>query len=165
MSVEKKDSVSFIKLQIPAGSATPAPPVGSALGQKGVNIMAFCKEFNAATQDKEKGSPIPVTIKVFEDKSFSFEMKSPPASWFILKKTNKKKGSSNPGRETAGEISMESIVAIAHEKKGDLNVIGDSIDSAVKIIAGSARSMGIEVLNYQDFLDGNFDCGKVKVGG
>jgi large subunit ribosomal protein L11 len=144
-----KKITGYLKLQVPAGSATPSPPIGPALGQRGLNIMEFCKAFNAQTQDQEKGSPIPVVITVFADKSFSFEMKTPPVTYFIKKaaglKLGKKpaSGSKNPGKETAGRITQAQVREIAEKKMKDLNA--DTIDAAMSMIAGSARSMGIQV--------------------
>ena len=133
----------YIKLQIPAGQANPSPPVGPALGQAGLNIMEFCKAFNADTQDMEQGMPIPVKITVFVDKSFSFERKSPPASYFIKKAAKLNKGSSTPGRESVATISLDQVKEIVEQKKDDLNAA--DMDQACKIIAGTARSMGIMV--------------------
>ncbi|WP_370930957.1 50S ribosomal protein L11 [Bartonella sp. DGB1] len=133
-----------LKLQVPAGSATPSPPIGPALGQRGINIMEFCKAFNAATQDSEKGSPIPVVITYYQDKSFNFEMKTPPVSYFLKKALSVKSGSKTPGRESLGKISVSQLREIAEIKMKDLNA--NDIESAVKMIAGSARSMGLEVV-------------------
>ena len=133
----------YIKLQVPAGQANPSPPIGPALGQRGLNIMEFCKAFNAKTQDKEKGMPIPVTITVFSDKSFSFEMKTPPASYFLKKAAKLESGSKAPGRDLAGSVTMAQVREIAKTKMKDLNA--NDIEAAAKLIAGSARSMGIEV--------------------
>lgn len=134
----------YIKLQIPAGQANPSPPVGPALGQAGLNIMEFCKDFNASTQNMEQGMPIPVKITVYADKSFSYESKSPPASYFIKKAANIEKGSGLTGREeTVGSITLDQIKDIVEKKKDDLNTM--DIDQACKIIAGTARSMGITV--------------------
>ena len=133
----------YIKLQIPAGQANPAPPVGPALGQKGVNIMEFCKAFNASTQKLEQGMPIPVVISVFADKSFSFTTKSPPTSFFIKKALNLKKASKTPGKGTIASISRAEIKNIAEEKIKDLNT--NDISAAEKMVAGTARSMGINV--------------------
>jgi large subunit ribosomal protein L11 len=144
-----KKITGYLKLQVAAGSATPSPPIGPALGQRGLNIMEFCKAFNAQTQDQEKGSPIPVVITVFADKSFSFEMKTPPVTYFIKKaaglKIGKKpaSGSKNPGKEFAGSITQAQVREIAEKKMKDLNA--DTVDAAVSMIAGSARSMGIRV--------------------
>ena len=138
-----KKIVGYVKLQVPAGSATPSPPIGPALGQRGLNIMEFCKAFNAATQEMEKGSPIPVVITAYADKSFTFEMKQPPVSFFIKKAVNLKSGSKLPGKESAGTITVAQLRDIAEKKMKDLNA--DNIDAAVSMIAGSARSMGIQV--------------------
>jgi large subunit ribosomal protein L11 len=138
-----KKIVGYVKLQVAAGSATPSPPIGPALGQRGLNIMEFCKAFNAATQEMEKGSPIPVVITAYADKSFTFEMKQPPVSFFIKKAINLKSGSKLPGKESAGTITTAQLREIAEKKMKDLNA--DNIDAAVSMIAGSARSMGIQV--------------------
>ncbi|HWU16227.1 MAG TPA: 50S ribosomal protein L11 [Devosia sp.] len=138
-----KKIVGYVKLQVPAGSATPSPPIGPALGQRGLNIMEFCKAFNAATQEMEKGSPIPVVITAYADKSFTFEMKQPPVTYFIKKAVNLKSGSKLPGKESAGTITVAQLRDIAEKKMKDLNA--DNIDAAVSMIAGSARSMGIQV--------------------
>ena len=134
----------YIKLQIPAGQANPSPPVGPALGQKGVNIMEFCKAFNASTQKMDPGMPIPVVITVFVDKSFSFETKSPPVSYFIKKAIKIDKGSETPGKEVIASISKNDIKKIAEDKMKDLNT--EDPNSAEKMIAGTARSMGIKVV-------------------
>ena len=138
-----KKIVGYVKLQVPAGSATPSPQIGPALGQRGLNIMEFCKAFNAATSEMEKGSPIPVVITAYADKSFTFEMKQPPVSYFIKKAVNLKSGSKLPGKESAGTITTAQLRDIATKKMKDLNA--DNIDAAVSMIAGSARSMGIQV--------------------
>ena len=138
-----KKITGYVKLQVPAGSANPAPPIGPALGQRGLNIMEFCKAFNAATQEMEKGSPIPVVITAYADKSFTFEMKQPPVTYFIKKAVNLKSGSKLPGKESAGTITQAQLREIAEKKMKDLNA--DSVDAAVSMIAGSARSMGIQV--------------------
>lgn len=137
-----KKVAGYIKLQIPAGKANPAPPVGPALGQRGVNIMAFCKEFNGRTQ-KQAGSILPTVITVYADKSFSFLTKSPPASDLLKKAANLKKGSQNPSKEVCGKVTMDQVKEIAKTKMADLNAYDE--DAAVKIIMGSARSMGLEV--------------------
>ena len=137
-----KKVIGFIKLQIPAGQANPAPPVGPALGQQGVNIMDFCKSFNAKTQDKA-GDIIPVEITVYADRSFSFITKTPPAARLILKSANIKKGSSEPNKEKVGIISESDLEKIASIKMDDLNA--NSIEQAKEMIRGTARSMGIEV--------------------
>ena len=133
----------ILKLQIPAGAANPSPPVGPALGQAAVNIMDFCNAFNAATQDVEKGLPLPVSITVYEDKSFTFEVKSPPASVLIKKALGLDKGSGEPNRDKVGTISRAQLEEIVQAKEKDLNA--NDIDAAVKIIEGTARSMGVEV--------------------
>ena len=138
-----KKIAGFIKLQVPAGSANPSPPIGPALGQRGVNIMEFCKAFNAATQEMEKGMPIPVVITYFQDKSFSFQMKQPPVSFFLKKEAKIKSGAKNPGKEKAGTISRDKIRAIAEAKMKDLNAA--DIEGAMNMVEGSARSMGLEV--------------------
>lgn len=132
-----------VKLQIPAGKATPAPPVGTALGPQGVNIMEFCKAFNAKTQDQEKGMPIPVTITVFSDKSFTFEMKTAPASFFLKKAAKLQGGSKTPGISSAGSVTRAQVREIAQAKMKDLNA--NDIENAMLMIEGSARSMGITV--------------------
>ena len=137
-----KKVIGFIKLQIPAGQANPAPPVGPALGQQGVNIMDFCKSFNAKTQDKA-GDIVPVEITVYADRSFSFITKTPPAARLILKSANISKGSSEPNKEKVGSISDSDLEKIASIKMDDLNA--NSIDQAKEMIRGTARSMGIEV--------------------
>ncbi|PCH46836.1 MAG: 50S ribosomal protein L11 [Hyphomicrobiales bacterium] len=133
----------YLKLQVPAGSATPSPPIGPALGQRGLNIMEFCKAFNAATQDMEKGSPVPCTITIFQDKSFTFKMKTPPASYLLKKAAGLKSASKEPGREVAGSVTRDQVREIAEVKMKDLNA--NDIDQAMLIIEGSARSMGLEV--------------------
>ncbi|MFL0671352.1 MAG: 50S ribosomal protein L11 [Erythrobacter sp.] len=134
----------YIKLQVAAGSATPSPPIGPALGQRGVNIMEFCKAFNAATQELEKGMPIPTVITVYADRSFTFITKTPPASFLLKKAAKLKSGSKEPGKVSAGTITHAQIKEIAEVKMVDLNA--NDIDQAMKIIAGSARSMGLEVV-------------------
>ena len=138
-----KKITGYLKLQVPAGSATPSPPIGPALGQRGLNIMEFCKAFNAATQDQEKGAPTPVVITIFADKSFSFETKLPPVTYFLKKAVNLKSGSKLPGKDSAGTITNAQIREIAEKKLKDLNAY--DIDAAAKMIAGSARSMGLQV--------------------
>ena len=133
----------YIKLQVPAGQANPSPPIGPALGQRGVNIPEFCKQFNAATQKLEPGSPIPTVITVYADRSFSFEMKTPPASFLLKKAAKVGKGSKLPGRDGAGSVTQAQLREIAEVKMKDLNA--NSVEQAMKIIAGSARSMGIQV--------------------
>ena len=134
----------YIKLQVPAGSATPSPPIGPALGQRGVNIMEFCKAFNAATQELEKGMPIPTIITVYADRSFTFVTKTPPASFLIKKAANLKSGSKEPGKVSAGTIARSKLAEIAQTKFKDLNA--NDIEQATKIIEGSARSMGLQVV-------------------
>lgn len=134
----------FVKLALPAGKATPAPPVGPALGQHGVNIAAFCKEYNAKTADK-LGLIIPVKITVFEDKSYSFILKSPPASILLIKYANIKKGSAQPNRDKVGSVNLEQIREIANLKLQDLNT--NDIEKAVNIIKGTAKNMGIKIIN------------------
>ncbi len=133
----------YIKLQVPAGTANPSPPIGPALGQRGVNIMEFCKAFNAATQDLEKNAPIPTTITVYADRSFTFTTKTPPASYLLKKAAKVKKGSGEPNKDKVGKISRAQIKEIAETKMKDLNA--NDIDQAMKIIEGSAASMGLEV--------------------
>jgi large subunit ribosomal protein L11 len=139
-----KKITGYIKLQVPAGAANPSPPIGPALGQRGVNIMEFCKAFNAATGDVEKGMPIPTIITVYADRSFSFETKSPPASFLIKKAANLKSGSKEPGKAIVGKIKRSALRDIAETKMKDLNA--NDLDAATKIIEGSAISMGLEVV-------------------
>ncbi len=139
-----KKIVGYIKLEIPAGQANPSPPVGPALGQRGLNIMEFCKTFNAATQDMDPGTPTPVIITAFADRSFAFETKTPPAAYFLKKAARQEKGSSEPGREIIGNVTWAQVREIAEKKMVDLNA--NDIDAAARIIAGSARSMGLEVV-------------------
>ena len=134
---------SYIKLQIPAGKANPSPPVGPALGQHGVNIMEFCKAFNANTQDMEAGMPVPVVITVYSDRSFTFISKTPPAAVLLLKAAGLKKGSGEPNTKKVGKVTRAQLEEIAEQKMSDLNA--NDLDAAVRIIAGSARSMGLEV--------------------
>jgi large subunit ribosomal protein L11 len=134
---------SYIKLQVPAGSANPSPPVGPALGQKGVNIMEFCKAFNAQTREMEKGMPVPVVITVYTDKSFTFIMKTPPASVLLKKAAGISSGSGRPNTEKVGTVTREQLEEIAKTKEPDLTAAG--LDAAVRTIAGSARSMGLNV--------------------
>jgi len=133
----------YIKLQVPAGAANPSPPIGPALGQRGVNIMEFCKAFNAATQELEKAMPIPTVITVYADRSFTFVTKTPPASYLIKKAANLKSGSKEPGKVSAGKIKRSKLTEIAEMKMKDLNA--NDLDAASKIIAGTARSMGVDV--------------------
>ncbi|MFL6621270.1 MAG: 50S ribosomal protein L11 [Sulfurifustis sp.] len=139
-----KKVTAYIKLQVPAGSANPSPPIGPALGQHGLNIMEFCKQFNAQTQKMEKGLPTPVIITVYSDKSFTFIMKTPPATVLIKKALGLEKGSSVPNRDKVGKITRKQLEEIAKVKMPDLNCHGD-LEAAVRIIAGSARNMGVEV--------------------
>jgi large subunit ribosomal protein L11 len=134
----------YIKLQVPAGAANPSPPIGPALGQRGVNIMEFCKQFNAATDGLEKGMPIPTIITVYGDRSFTFVTKTPPASFLIKKAANLKSGSKEPGKVSAGTITRSQLAEIAQTKMADLNA--NDIEMATRIIEGSARSMGLEVV-------------------
>ncbi|MEN7537766.1 50S ribosomal protein L11 [Aurantiacibacter flavus] len=134
----------YINLQVPAGAANPSPPIGPALGQRGVNIMEFCKAFNAATDSLEKGMPIPTKITVYADRSFTFITKTPPASFLLKKAANLKSGSKEPGKAVAGKVTVSQIKEIAETKMKDLNA--NDIDQAMKIIAGSARSMGLDVV-------------------
>ncbi|MBV2361841.1 50S ribosomal protein L11 [Streptomonospora nanhaiensis] len=138
----KKKIAALVKVQLPAGQATPAPPVGTALGPHGVNIMDFCKQYNAATE-AQRGSVIPVEITIYEDRSFSFVTKTPPAPKLILKAAGLDKGSTDPSRQVAGSVTMDQVREIAQTKLPDLNT--DDIEAAAKIVAGTARSMGIEV--------------------
>ena len=146
-----KKVIGQLKLQVKAGQANPSPPVGPALGQRGINIMQFCKDFNARTADMEPGAPVPCVITYYQDKSFSMELKTPPASWYLKRaaglkpvgKRNRARGSEAPGRSVAGSVTVAQVREIAQAKMKDLNA--NDIDQAVKIIAGSARSMGLEV--------------------
>ncbi|MFZ5562035.1 MAG: 50S ribosomal protein L11 [Pseudomonadota bacterium] len=133
----------YIKLQVPAGKANPSPPIGPALGQKGVNIMEFCKAFNAATQKMEVGQPIPVVITVYSDRSFTFTMKTPPATYLLKKAASLKSGSPRPNTQKVGKVTRAQLEEIATIKKPDLTAA--DMDAAVRTIAGSARSMGLEV--------------------
>ncbi len=138
-----KQITGYIKLQVPAGQANPSPPIGPALGQAGLNIMEFCKVFNAETQNIEPGIPIPCVITVYQDRTFSFITRTPPASYFLKKAANLEKAASEPGREPVGIVTMKQVREIAEKKMVDLNT--KDIDAACRMIAGSARSMGIEV--------------------
>ena len=140
-----KKILGYIKLQVKAGSATPSPPIGPALGQRGVNIMGFCKEFNARTENVEKGTPLPTIITVYQDKSFTFVTKTPPATFFIKQALGLKSGSSKPGRDSAGQITRQQLKDIAEKKMKDLSA--HDVDSAAKIIEGSARSMGVKIVD------------------
>ena len=139
-----KKIVGYIKLQVPAGAANPAPPIGPALGPRGLNIMEFCKAFNAKTSQMEKGTPIPVVITAYQDRSFTFEMKLPPMSFYLKKAAKLQSGSKTPGRGSVGKITKAQIREIAQAKLPDLNC--DSVDSAMAMVEGSARSMGLEVV-------------------
>lgn len=133
----------YINLQVKAGQANPSPPIGPALGQRGVNIMAFCKDFNAKTSAFEPGTPLPTRITVFSDKSFTYEIKTPPATYFLKKAAKLESGSKTPGKEVVGSVTKAQLKEIAEKKMKDLNA--NSVEQAMKIIAGSARSMGLEV--------------------
>ena len=139
-----KKITGYIKLQVPAGAANPSPPIGPALGQRGVNIMEFCKQFNAATQEIEKTTPLPTIITVYADRSFTFVTKTPPASFLIKKAAGLKSGSKEPGKVSAGQIKRSQLAEIAQTKMADLNA--HDIDAATKIIEGSAIAMGLEVV-------------------
>jgi large subunit ribosomal protein L11 len=139
-----KKVVGFIKLQVPAGKANPSPPIGPALGQRGLNIMEFCKQFNAATKSMEPGTPIPVIVTVYSDRSFTFVSKTPPASYYIKKAAGIESGSKTPGRDIAGKVTKKQLEEIAKLKMKDLNA--NDVEGAVKQLAGSARSMGLEVV-------------------
>jgi large subunit ribosomal protein L11 len=140
-----KKITGYVKLQVPAGAANPSPPIGPALGQRGLNIMEFCKAFNAKTQKMEKGMPIPVIITAYQDRSFTFEMKQPPVSYFLKKAAGLTSGSKTPGKGgSVGKVTSAQLKEIAEKKMADLNC--DSVDSAVAMIRGSARSMGLDVV-------------------
>ena len=139
-----KKITGYIKLQVPAGKANPSPPIGPALGQRGVNIMEFCKAFNASTQELENGMPIPTIITVYSDRSFTFVTKTPPATFLIKKAAGLKSGSKTPGKASAGTIKRSQLAEIAQTKMADLNA--NDIDQATKIIEGSARSMGLQIV-------------------
>jgi large subunit ribosomal protein L11 len=139
-----KKITGYIKLQVPAGAANPSPPIGPALGQRGVNIMEFCKQFNAATQELEKGAPTPTVITVYADRSFSFATKTPPASFLLKKAAKLKSGSKEPGKVSAGTIKRSQLSEIAEAKMKDLNA--NDVEAATKIIEGSARAMGLQVV-------------------
>ncbi len=146
-----KKVIGQLKLQVKAGQANPSPPVGPALGQRGINIMQFCKDFNAKSADMEPGSPVPVVITYYQDKSFSMDLKTPPASWYLKKaaglkpvgKRNRAKGSTMPGRQVAGSVTVKQVREIAEAKMKDLNA--NTVEAAMEIILGSAKSCGIEV--------------------
>jgi large subunit ribosomal protein L11 len=139
-----KKIIGYIKLQVPAGKANPSPPIGPALGQRGLNIMEFCKAFNAQTQGLEPGMPIPVVITAFGDRTFTFTTKTPPASYFLKKAAGLEKGTATAGRATAGKVTLAQVREIAEQKMKDLNA--NDLDAAVRMIRGSASSMGIEVV-------------------
>src|ERR1700743_3500511 len=138
-----KKITGYVTLQVPAGAANPSPPIGPALGQRGLNIMEFCKAFNAQTQKLEKGSPIPVVITIYQDRSFTFEMKTPPVSYFLKKAAKLESGAKAPGRDKAGKVTKAQVKEIAEKKMKDLNC--DTVESAMKMVEGSARSMGLAV--------------------
>ena len=139
-----KKIIGIIKLQVPAGKANPSPPIGPALGQRGLNIMEFCKAFNAATQNLEPGMPIPVVITAYADRSFAFVTKSPPNSYFLKKAAGIEKGSGTPNKEKKGKVTEKQVIAIATQKMPDMNAT--TVEAAAKTIRGTARSMGIEVI-------------------
>jgi len=139
-----KKILGYIKLQVPAGAATPSPPIGPALGQRGVNIMGFCKEFNARTENMPRGTPLPTVITVYQDKSFTFITKTPPASFYLKEAARLQKGSGLAGRETIGQVTRTQLREIAEKKMKDLNA--NDVEAAAKIIEGSARSMGLRVV-------------------
>ncbi|MEO1242178.1 MAG: 50S ribosomal protein L11 [Pseudomonadota bacterium] len=138
-----KKIAGYLKLQVPAGAASPSPPIGPALGQRGLNIMEFCKAFNAKTQEMEKGMPIPTIITIFSDKSFTFATKTPPAAYYLKKAAKLKKGGATPGKASAGTVTKKQCSEIAEAKMKDLNA--NDLEAATKIIMGSARAMGLEV--------------------
>jgi large subunit ribosomal protein L11 len=139
-----KKILGYIKLQVKAGSATPSPPIGPALGQRGVNIMGFCKEFNARTENVEKGTPLPTVITVYQDKSFTFVTKTPPATHYLKQITGLKSGAKLTGRETVGEVTRAQLREIAEKKMKDLNA--NDLEAAAKIIEGSAKAMGLKIV-------------------
>lgn len=139
-----KKITGYLKLQVAAGSANPSPPIGPALGQRGLNIMQFCKDFNAASADMEKGSPVPVVLTIYADRTFTFEMKTPPVSHFLKKAAGLQKGSQTPGRGSAGRVTRDQVRSIAEQKLKDLNA--RDVDAAMRMVEGSARSMGLEVV-------------------
>ena len=139
-----KEVSAQIKLQIPAGKANPAPPVGPSLGQHGVNIMEFCKQFNAKSKDMEQGAPVPVKITVFSDRTFAFEMRTPPASYLLRKAANIQGGSKEPGRTSVGTVTKAQVLEVAKQKMKDLNT--ENLEQAAKTVAGTARSMGLQVV-------------------
>jgi large subunit ribosomal protein L11 len=139
-----KKIAGYIKLQVPAGAANPSPPIGPALGQRGLNIMEFCKAFNAKTQQMEKGTPIPVVITAYQDRSFTFEMRLPPMSFFLKKAAKLQSGAKTPGRGSVGQVTKAQVREIAKTKLPDLNC--DTVEAAMAMVEGSARSMGLEVV-------------------
>ena len=139
-----KKITGYVKLQVPAGAANPSPPIGPALGQRGLNIMEFCKAFNAQTQKEEKNTPIPVVITIYQDRSFTFEMRTPPMSFFLKKAAKIESGSKAPGRDKAGKVTEAQLREIAEKKMKDLNC--DTVEAAMNMVRGSARSMGLEVV-------------------
>jgi large subunit ribosomal protein L11 len=139
-----KKVTGYLKLQVAAGAANPSPPIGPALGQRGLNIMEFCKAFNAQSQDMEKGSPVPVVITIYQDRSFTFEMKTPPVSHFLKKAAKVQKGSQTPGRGSGGKVTRDQVREIAEQKMKDLNA--SDVEAAMRMVEGSARSMGLEVV-------------------
>jgi large subunit ribosomal protein L11 len=138
-----KKITGYLKLQVPAGAANPSPPIGPALGQRGLNIMEFCKAFNAQTQNMEKGAPLPVVITIYQDRSFTFELRTPPVSHFLKKAAKLESGAKTPGRGSVGSVTRMQVKEIAEQKMKDLNC--DNVESAMRMVEGSARSMGIEV--------------------
>ena len=139
-----KKILGYIKLQVPAGAATPSPPIGPALGQRGVNIVGFCKEFNARTENMQKGTPLPTVITVYQDKSFTFVTKTPPATHYLKEAARIKSGSGKTGRETVGQVTRQQLRDIAEKKMKDLNA--NDVEAASRIIEGSARAMGLRVV-------------------
>jgi large subunit ribosomal protein L11 len=139
-----KKVTGYLKLQVPAGAANPSPPIGPALGQRGLNIMEFCKAFNAQTQNMEKGAPTPVVITIYADRSFTFEMKTPPVSHFLKKAANIQSGAKTPGRGAVGQVTKAQVKEIAEKKMKDLNAT--TVEAAMRMVEGSARSMGLEVV-------------------
>ena len=139
-----KKILGYIKLQVPAGSATPSPPIGPALGQRGVNIMGFCKEFNARTENVQRGTPLPTVITVYQDKSFTFVTKTPPASYYLKEAARIQKGSGQTGKEAIGQVTRQQLRDIAEKKMKDLNA--NDVEAASRIIEGSARAMGLQVV-------------------
>jgi large subunit ribosomal protein L11 len=134
----------YINLQVPAGQANPSPPIGPALGQRGLNIMEFCKQFNAKSKDMEPGAPVPVKITVYSDRTFAFEMRTPPASYLLKKMAKVQGGSKEPGRSSVGTVTKAQVLEVAKQKMKDLNT--DNLEAAAKTVAGTARSMGLQVV-------------------